>query len=164
MKPDRFGSYSKRSTTAGSLRWRLKSTSRYSRRWCGACRPRTVICPVLLRPACDLIRIVSFWSGRPFQRPFLLTIRRWRRPGEVGLYLNIGASVDVFCNGLIEAIASLNKLLPLSDRGCRALRGAIGGPRTPPVTADGMVDSGGRRRPSAPRRATAPRRAPSLNM
>mmetsp|Transcript_47124 Transcript_47124/g.124142 ORF Transcript_47124/g.124142 Transcript_47124/m.124142 type:complete len:318 (+) Transcript_47124:425-1378(+) len=93
MKDERFGSYSKRLTTAGSSRVRLKSMTRYIRRCLGAQRPRTVMWPVmLLRPACMVSRSVSAFTGRPGHSPRLSTITRWRKPLCVGLYFRSPAS------------------------------------------------------------------------
>src|SRR5512134_2094211 len=84
MKAVRLGSYSSRSTTAGtSCLRRRKSTRRYA---C-LCPPpmwRVVMRPSLLRPPVLVLPSVSILTGAPFHRPLRSTSTRCRRPGEVG--------------------------------------------------------------------------------
>src|SRR5690606_17389289 len=84
MNAVRLGSYSSRSTVAGSQRRRLKSILRY-RRLAPPPRKRTATRPPPPRPP-DLVRpSVSDFSGRPLWSSDRSTSTRARRPGEVGL-------------------------------------------------------------------------------
>src|SRR5215469_14433309 len=90
MRAERFGSYSTVATLAGipSL-VRLKSMMRYNLRvppplW------RTVMWPLLLRPACFLRTSTSDFSGSTFERSEKSIVVTNRRPGEVGLYFFTG--------------------------------------------------------------------------
>src|SRR5690606_16819440 len=85
MKADRFGSYSRRSTVAGTSHLRrLKSMMRY-RRLAPPPRKRTATRPLPPRPP-DLVRPwTSFFSGLPLCSSERSTSTRARRPGEVGL-------------------------------------------------------------------------------
>src|SRR5690606_30405058 len=87
MNAVRFGSYSIRSTVAGSSRRaRLKSTSRSARLWPPP-RKRTVMRPLLLRAPVLLLPVVRPLTGLPFQMPERSTRTSWRRPGVTGLYV-----------------------------------------------------------------------------
>src|SRR3569623_1995568 len=85
MKAVRFGSYSRRSTVAGTSHLRrLKSTMRY-RRLAPPPRKRTAIRPPPPRPP-DLVRpSTRDFSGLPLCSSDLSTRIRPRRPGVVGL-------------------------------------------------------------------------------
>src|SRR5690349_8737445 len=85
MKAERFGSYSRRSTVAGTSNLRrLKSTIRY-RRLAPPPRKRTATRPLPPRPP-DFDRpSTRLFSGRPLWSSDLSTRTSWRRPGDVGL-------------------------------------------------------------------------------
>src|SRR6185369_24737 len=86
MKAERFGSYSSRSTVAGTSQVRrLKSMYRYFCLWPPAI-PRDVTWPLLLRPPVLRLPSVSALTGLPFHSDDLSTRMRPRRAGEVGLY------------------------------------------------------------------------------
>src|SRR6185312_3525759 len=87
MNAVRFGSYSRRSTLPGaSYLRRRKSTLRYA---CLAPPPmwRDVMRPSLLRPPVFVLPSTSVLTGLPFHSVDLSTWIRWRRPGDVGLYV-----------------------------------------------------------------------------
>src|SRR3569832_2927906 len=86
MKAVRFGSYSRRSTVAGTSHLRrLKSTMRY-RRLAPPPRKRTAMRPPPPRPP-DLVRpSTRLFSGLPLCSSDRSTRTRPRWPGEVGLY------------------------------------------------------------------------------
>src|ERR1700744_2034865 len=85
MKAERLGSYSSRSTGAGTFHLRrFKSTMRYSR-LAPPPRKRTAMRPPPPRPP-DLVRpSIRLFSGLPLWSSPLSTSTRPRRPGEVGL-------------------------------------------------------------------------------
>src|SRR5215472_13910210 len=85
MNAVRFGSYSSRSTVAGtSVFDRLKSTIRY-RRLLPPPRQRIVMRPVLLRPPLPRSPSVNALTGLPFHSSLRSTMTNCRRDGVVGL-------------------------------------------------------------------------------
>src|SRR5947209_8462488 len=85
IKAVRFGSYSSRSTVAGTSTFvRLKSTIRY-RRLLPPPRQRIVMRPVLLRPPLPRSPSVRALTGFPFHNSLRSTMTSWRRDGVVGL-------------------------------------------------------------------------------
>src|ERR1700745_3586628 len=106
MKPVRFGSYSSRSTTAGtSTLSRLKSTMRSAFLWPPP-RKRTVMRPVLLRPPVDSLPSVRALTGFALLRGGRLTMTSWRWPGVVGLYVfSAIACVASESGGHVDAVA-----------------------------------------------------------
>src|SRR3954470_713437 len=102
MNAERFGSYSSRSTVAGTSQVRrLKSICRYFCLWPPA-MPREVTWPLLLRPPVLRLPSVSALTGLPFQSEDLSTRIRPRCDEVVGLYClsaiarasNTGGDVD----------------------------------------------------------------------
>src|SRR5579859_833644 len=94
MKPLRFGSYSRRTTSAGMSRFvRLKSTTRKRRLWPPP-RQRTVMRPWLLRPPCSRLPSVSAFTGGPFQSSLRSTITSWRWLGVTGLKVLSAIALD----------------------------------------------------------------------
>src|SRR4028118_1422632 len=94
MNADRFGSYSSRSTVAGTSQVRrLKSTIRYFCLWPPA-MPRLVTWPLLLRPPVLRLPSVSALTGLPFHSADLSTRIRPRRAGLVGLYCLSAIELD----------------------------------------------------------------------
>src|SRR3954454_20359615 len=86
MNADRLGSYSSRSTVAGTSHVRrLKPMIRYFG-LCPPAIPREVTWPLLLRPPVLRLPSVSALTGLPFHSDDLSTRIRPRRAGEVGLY------------------------------------------------------------------------------
>src|SRR5437763_16623244 len=86
MKAERFGSYSRRSTVAGTSQVRrLKSMKRYFCLWPPA-MPREVTWPLLLRPPVLRLPSTSALTGLPFQSADLSTRIRPRCDEVVGLY------------------------------------------------------------------------------
>src|SRR5215471_18615985 len=86
MKAERLGSYSSRSTVAGTSHVRrLKSMTRYFCLWPPAI-PREVTWPLLLRPPVLRLPSVSALTGLPFHSADLSTRIRPRRDEDVGLY------------------------------------------------------------------------------
>src|ERR1700732_2106237 len=87
MKPLRFGSYSRRTTSAGiSVLVRLTPMMR-ERCLCPPPRQRWVMRPRLLRPPFSRLPWVSALIGRPFHSSLRSTMTSWRCPGVVGLKL-----------------------------------------------------------------------------
>ena len=85
MKAERFGSYSRRSTVAGTSNLRrLKSMMRNSF-FAPPPRKRTVMRPLLVRPPLEVRPSTSDFSGRPLCSSLRSTSTRLRREGEVGL-------------------------------------------------------------------------------
>src|SRR5438045_2218190 len=85
IKAVRFGSYSSRSTVAGTSTFvRLKSTIRY-RRLLPPPRQRIVMRPVLLRPPLPRSPSVKALTGFPFHNSLRSTVTSCRRDGVVGL-------------------------------------------------------------------------------
>src|SRR3954471_18187518 len=86
MNADRLGSYSIRSTVAGTSQVRrLKSMKRYFCLWPPA-MPREVTWPLLLRLPVLRLPSTSALTGLPFQSDDLSTRTRPRCDGVVGLY------------------------------------------------------------------------------
>src|SRR4249919_3716805 len=123
MNAERFGSYSSRSTVAGTSHVRrLKSMIRYFCLWPPA-MPREVTWPLLLRPPVFRLPSVSDLTGLPFHSADLSTRIRPRRAGEVGLLLQChdldsARNVDrvALCEGddrLLAVRPSVGTALPL---------------------------------------------------
>src|SRR6185437_551141 len=92
-KPERFGSYSSRTTSAAPSLRRLKSTVRRRRLWPPP-RWNTVMRPRLLRPPLSRLPSVSAFTGPPDHRSLRSTSTSWRRPGLVGLYVFNAIALD----------------------------------------------------------------------
>src|SRR5688572_3172599 len=97
IRAERFGSYSTVATFPGMSRLsRLKSITRYSRRWPPP-RHQDVRCPWLLRPPERCRFSVSGAYGSLVVISSKVSDVLPRTPGDVGLYLRIGMSVYAPC-------------------------------------------------------------------
>src|SRR5579863_2001895 len=125
MKAVRFGSYSRRSTVAGtSVLPRLKSTMRYLR-LLPPPRRRIVMRPVLLRPPFSRRPSVSALTGLPFHNSLRSTMTSCRCDGVVGLKLLSAIGSDprrhVDPRALLERDDRLLVVRPPADAAAEAL-------------------------------------------
>src|SRR6185503_16334463 len=105
MKAERLGSYSSRSTVAGTSQVRrLKSIVRYFCLWPPA-MPREVTWPLLLRPPVLRLPSVSALTGFPFHSADLSTRIRPRCDGVVGLYCLSAIDLASDTGGDVDGLA-----------------------------------------------------------